>query len=374
MRNKKVYEYWLRDLFNIIVAVALTGIFFIVTKGILDYLYRYFNIGLVNRIWYIWRLVKRTTWGGIFINISFFVPFSLFYFKITYRKKGEWLDIIRQTKVMANGNLDTKIETAANGDVKELADNINHIAVQLKKLIEEEKNAQQIKNELITNVSHDLRTPLTSIMGYLEIIDRDQYENEVYLRYYANIAYEKSQRLSMLINDLFELTKMQNNDIVLNMHTVNLVDLLGQLIAQFEYQLSKENMAYGINTTDERLIVKVDPEKLVRAFENLVSNAIKYGKEGKRIDIVIKRKEDMAIVQIINYGEPIPQIDLPHIFDRFYRVEKSRNSSIGGSGLGLAITKNIIELHEGKITATSNAERTVFKVCLPLEDLFNKNE
>ena len=116
----------------------------------------------------------------------------------------------------------------------------------------------------------------------------------------------------------------------------------------------------------EKLIINADGEKLVRAFENLLSNAIKYGSDGYFVDIITKREEDRAVVQIINYGDPIPSIDLPHIFDRFYRVEKSRNSNIGGSGLGLAITKNIIELHSGSIFAYSDTEKTIFEIKLPI--------
>ena len=112
-------------------------------------------------------------------------------------------------------------------------------------------------------------------------------------------------------------------------------------------------------------MINADHVKLVRAFENLITNAMRYGKDGKFIDIKVKQEESMAIVQVINYGEPIPLVDLPHIFDRFYRVEKSRNTYGGGSGLGLAITKNIIERHEGSILATSDNNATMFQVKLP---------
>ncbi len=115
----------------------------------------------------------------------------------------------------------------------------------------------------------------------------------------------------------------------------------------------------------DKLIVNADAGKLVRAFENLLSNAIKYGKDGYYVDVVTKLEENMAVIQIINYGQSIPTVDLPYIFDRFYRVEKSRNNKIGGSGLGLAITKNIIELHQGTISAYSDNDSTIFEVKLP---------
>ncbi|MDX5683811.1 sensor histidine kinase, partial [Clostridioides difficile] len=147
---------------------------------------------------------------------------------------------------------------------------------------------------------------------------------------------------------------------------INLVELLSQVVSQFEIYFKQEFMVSRINFNEEKLIVKADPNKLVRAFENLITNAVKYGKDGHYVDIVTEKKEDMAVVKVINYGEPIPVLDLPNIFDRFYRVEKSRNRNVGGSGLGLAITKNIVNLHNGEITVSSDKYQTVFEVQLPI--------
>ena len=204
-------------------------------------------------------------------------------------------------------------------------------------------------------------------MGYLEIIDNDKYGDEVRLRYYANIAYEKSKSLNLLINDLFEFTKMQNNTINLEKNQINLVELLSQIVMYFEWQFKKSNMEARVDFSEDKLIVNADGGKLVRAFENLLSNAIKYGEDGHYVDIITKVEDEMAIVQIINYGQSIPEVDLPYIFDRFYRVEKSRNSNIGGSGLGLSITKSIIELHDGTISAYSDDYKTIFEVKLPIK-------
>ncbi|AKA69395.1 integral membrane sensor signal transduction histidine kinase [Clostridium scatologenes] len=272
-----------------------------------------------------------------------------------------------ETEIMASGDLDRIIKVDSKGDIKNLMKNINDIAEQLKDVTVEERRAQQTKTDLITNVSHDLRTPLTSIIGYLEIIDNDKYKDEVELRYYVNIAYEKAKGLNLLINDLFELTKMQNNTISLDKEDINLVQLLGQVVAYFEYQFKNADMKSRVNFSDDKLIVNADARKLVRAIENLLSNAIKYGQDGFYVDITTKIEENMAVVQVINYGQSISSIDLPHVFDRFYRVEKSRNSEIGGSGLGLAITKNIIELHQGIISVYSDNERTIFEFKLPVK-------
>ncbi|AWI04490.1 sensor histidine kinase [Clostridium drakei] len=367
MKNKRFYRYWLSSLVDVVIAVLLTYVTLIISNKILVYLYRYTKIQLINYFFKFWNIIKYEMFGYniyIIVEISLFM---LFYMLVIYKKTKSLAAIMDETEIMASGDLDRIIKVDSKGDIKNLMKNINDIAEQLKDVTVEERRAQQTKTDLITNVSHDLRTPLTSIIGYLEIIDNDKYKDEVELRYYVNIAYEKAKGLNLLINDLFELTKMQNNTISLDKVDINLVQLLGQVVAYFEYQFKNANMESRVNFSDDKLIVNADARKLVRAIENLLSNAIKYGQEGFYVDITTKIEENMAVVQVINYGQSISSIELPHVFDRFYRVEKSRNSEIGGSGLGLAITKNIIELHQGIISAYSDNERTIFEFKLPVK-------
>ncbi|MBB6713308.1 sensor histidine kinase [Clostridium gasigenes] len=367
MKNKRLYKYWLASLADIAKAVILTCMTLVISDATLVYLQEYTNIRLINYILRIYNFMKYRIFGGFTYIIIGALLFSVFYLLITYRKTKGLVAIIDETEIMANGDLDRLIEVKSKGDIKNLAKNINNISKQLKDITVEERKAQQTKSDLITNVSHDLRTPLTSIIGYLEIIDTDQYKDEVALRYYVNIAYEKSKSLNLLINDLFELTKMQNNTIKLDKVDINLVELLGQVVAYFEYQFNSAKMQSRVKFSEDKIIVNADTGKLVRAFENLLSNAIKYGQDGYYVDVATKLEGNMAIIQIINYGKSIPSIDLPYIFDRLYTVEKSRNSNIGGSGLGLAITKNIIELHQGMISAYSDNDRTIFEVRLPIK-------
>lgn len=368
MKNKGLYKYWLQSVAHIIIALALTYSTLVISIKLITFLYRYTKIQIINYFWYFLSYIKNEMIFGEYIYLIIGITlFLIFHFLLTYRKNRSLAEIISETEIMSNGDLDRLIEVNSKGDIEELAENINNISKQLKNRTIEERRAQQTKNDLITNVSHDLRTPLTSIIGYLEIIDTDQYKDEVELRYYVNIAYEKSKSLNVLINDLFELTKMQNNTINLNKVDINLAELLGQVTAYFEYQFKNANMKSRINFSEDKMIVNADPEKLVRAFENLLSNAIKYGKDGYYVDVVAKLEYNVAVIQIINYGQSISPIDLPYIFDRFYRVEKSRNSNIGGSGLGLAITKNIIELHNGTISASSDNDKTIFEVRIPVK-------
>ncbi len=366
MKNKRIFKYWIKSIWDIVISVLLTYIIAITAREVIILLHRYTNIRIVDYIWELWNKLQYENIGKYLYIIAVSPLFLILNYAITYKNNKSVVTIIEETEIMSNGNLDKLIDIKSTGDMKSLADNINNISTQLKEIMIEERKAQKTKNELITNVSHDLRTPLTSIIGYLEIIDSDKYKDEVELRYYIDIAYQKSKDLNLLINDLFELTKMQNSTITLDKLQINLVDLLGQLVVYYNNEFKKANMEARTNFSDDKLMVYADTSKLGRAFENLLSNSIKYGKDGYYIDIITRVEDSMAVVQIVNYGEAIPTVDLPYIFDRFYRVEKSRNREIGGSGLGLAITKNIIELHRGFISVNSDDDKTTFEIRLPL--------
>ncbi|KGJ48000.1 sensor histidine kinase [Paraclostridium dentum] len=371
MKNKiklslPVIKYMFQPIFNLIISCMLSGGLLYSAYLISDSLYRKSKYELINNSVDYFMYIKSLLTGDLIYIVLFSILSLIIYFALSYKRSSNIIALIDSVDKMANGNLDSEIKLNTNGNIKKLATNINNIIDQLRNITIEERKAQQTKTDLITNVSHDLRTPLTSIIGYLSLIEEDKYKDEIQLRYYTSIAYEKAKTLNILINDLFDLTKMQNNSMPLNTIKINLVELLGQIISQFEYMLKNENVKCRLNFSEDKLTIQADPVKLVRAFENLITNAMKYGKNGKFIDITTKKVDNFAIVQIINYGDPIPAIDLPYIFDRFYRVEKSRNRNDGGSGLGLAITKNIIEMHDGSISVSSDYNCTIFEVHLNL--------
>lgn len=364
--NSRIYKYMFQPIFDLLISCILSGVLIYTLRVIIDKLYRTSRYDLINYIVDYFMYLKYNSPGELIYTVLFIVVTTSIYILITYKKSKNIVSLVESVEIMANGNLEHVIDVNDSGNIKKLADNINNIVSQLRNITIEERMAQQTKTDLITNVSHDLRTPLTSIIGYLSLIEDDKYKDEVQLRYYTSIAYEKSNTLKILIDDLFDLTKMQNNTMKLNKVKINLIELIGQIVSQFEYQFKEAHMEGRLNFSEDKCIIEADPIKLVRAFENLITNAMKYGKDGYYIDIVTEKKGEMAIVKVINYGEPIPILDLPHIFDRFYRVEKSRNRNDGGSGLGLAITKNIIEIHGGEISVTSDNNETVFEVKLPL--------
>lgn len=305
---------------------------------------------------------------GVFtvVILTGIILFAVFFIILSHRSIRYLGQITNAVQLIANGHFDTRIPVSSRDELGELAENINRMSAQLKTSIEEERRAEQSKNELITSVSHDLRTPLTSINGYLGLIEQDRYRDEVELRYYVDIAYEKAQRLTVMINDLFEYTRTRGGGIKLRLTDINLVDMIGQLAAHFRYHLEMAGMECRLFFPEERLMISADGDKLVRVFENLILNGIHYGQQGKYIDLKVRRENNDVVVDVVNYGEPIPERDLPHIFERFYRVEKSRSEQTGGSGLGLAIAKTIVELHGGQISVYSDPIRTLFEIRLKL--------
>ena len=368
MKNKKALYYAILPIAYFILSLTCVSITFVVLKIILDIYYRYnsqYGGTLIDAIKFFMLFKAQSgldrNLNYVIIAICTFIVYYLFMRK-TYVGLAK---IVNATNQMAAGDLDKIIEIDCKGDTKKLGDNINIISSLLKDVTIQERKAQQTKADLITNVSHDLRTPLTSIKGYLGLINGDNYRDEVQLRYYVDIAYEKSKELEVLINDLFELTKVQNNSITLDKIDIDLVELLNQIIFQFGYQFESEKIKERSFFSEDKLIISADPNKLVRAFQNLINNGIKYG-TGEFLDIYAYKKNDYAVVDVISYGNPIPAVELPYIFDKFYRVDKSRNKNDGGSGLGLAITKSIVSLHGGIITAQSDGEKTIFKVMLQL--------
>ena len=368
MKNKKALYYAILPIAYFILSLTCVSITFVVLKIILDIYYRYnsqYGGTLIDAIKFFMLFKAQSgldrNLNYVIIAICTFIVYYLFMRK-TYVGLAK---IVNATNQMAAGDLEKIIEIDCKGDTKKLGDNINIISSLLKDVTIQERKAQQTKADLITNVSHDLRTPLTSIKGYLGLINGDNYRDEVQLRYYVDIAYEKSKELEVLINDLFELTKVQNNSITLDKIDIDLVELLNQIIFQFGYQFESEKIKERSFFSEDKLIISADPNKLVRAFQNLINNGIKYG-TGEFLDIYAYKKNDYAVVDVISYGNPIPAVELPYIFDKFYRVDKSRNKNDGGSGLGLAITKSIVSLHGGIITAQSDGEKTIFKVMLPL--------
>ncbi|MCM0648364.1 HAMP domain-containing histidine kinase [Clostridium swellfunianum] len=288
--------------------------------------------------------------------------FIIIFMMITKNRMLYFEEIARGIIEISKGNLDYRVNKAGDDELAALADSINLMASELQNQIEAERRAERTKNELITNVSHDLRTPLTSIMGYLGLIKDDRYSSKEELMEYINIAFNKSEKLKLLIEDLFEYTKLSSEGIKLYKQPVNVNEFLEQLIEELVPLAEEKQVSIAKEFPSEKITLNLDIDKILRVFENLIVNAIKYSYSPGEIKIRITKDEKGIVISIHNNGDTIHAEELSKIFDRFYRLEKSRSSSTGGSGLGLAIAKNIVELHGGKIWAESRDNIVSFYV------------
>lgn len=273
---------------------------------------------------------------------------------------------------ISEGDLNTVVEVIGDDEFSAMAANLNKMVADIRQLMDKERESERTKNELITNVAHDLRTPLTSIIGYLELLSGPTNLPPEMKKKYLDITYTKAKRLEKLIEDLFGFTKLNYGKVSMRVSKVDIVKLLSQLLEEFYPNFMDKNLAYELQSNVPAKIISADGNLLARLFDNLINNAIKYGAEGKKILVKIQASETIVAVSVINYGYVIPREELPLLFEKFYRVEQSRSTNTGGTGLGLAIAKNIVDMHGGTIGVTSDLEGTVFTVKLQVDFDINK--
>ncbi|TLQ38349.1 HAMP domain-containing histidine kinase [Limosilactobacillus fermentum] len=277
--------------------------------------------------------------------------------------------IIGELHYIAQGHLEHRIPFRVNGNQQHVITSVNALVDTITQAMQEERASEKSKDELITNVSHDLRTPLTSIIGYLGLIEDHQYQSEEDIVKYSHIAYDKAKQMKNLVEDLFEYTKVQQHGAPVNLMTVDLGQLLEQVGASFELEADKKGIAINVSCEPTPLSITADPEKLGRLFSNLVANALKYGHGASYIHLTAKQLGEKVVITVADDGEKIPAEAVKHLFERFYRVESSRNKATGGTGLGLAIVQSIVELHHGSVTARSDDQETAFVVTLPVKQV-----
>ena len=246
----------------------------------------------------------------------------------------------------ARGQLNYKIDVKGEGHLGELANNINNIKEGLRKSVENEMKSENMKTELITNVSHDLKTPLTSIINYIDLLKRENIEPES-ARDYVNILDKKSQRLKVLIEDLFAASKAASGAMELNISKLDIGQLLRQALGENDERFNEKQLEVKLNIPDEKIFINGDGKRLYRVFENLISNAVKYSLSNTRVYIDMSKNEENEVTIVMkNISAYELNFDVNEITNRFKRGDSSRSTD--GSGLGLAIAKSIVELHGGK--------------------------
>lgn len=299
----------------------------------------------------------------VIATICFFIIYFLLFIKRIVKDMTYISDRIID---IADGKSDEKIIIERQDEIGEIAGRINEMTEQINQLITSERDALQSNKDLIACVAHDLRTPITSVKGYLDLaLDTKHYDLEQRQKY-VRIAQTKANRLEYLIHDLFNYTKLTSGEITLHRSKIDLVQLVEQMVEEFYPLFQEEELECTTKYNISYLEMNMDGELTARAVQNLLSNAIKYGKDGKHVYVELECLEQEVQIRVTNYGLVIPEESIKHLFDKFYRVERSRDVKTGGTGLGLNIAQEIVHLHGGRIQVTSGASGTCFTIALPL--------
>ena len=242
---------------------------------------------------------------------------------------------------------------------------INTVKHTLEKQKLDMKLAEQRKNDMVMYLAHDLKTPLASVIGYLNLLRDEGQISEELRQKYLSVSLEKAERLEDLINEFFEIAKFNLSNITLQYSRISLVRLLEMLLYEFQPMLHEKNLECNLMVPED-IMIRCDADKIQRVFDNLLKNAVIYSFEGTDIDIAVVRQGEDVEITFTNHGDTIPEEKLERIFEQFYRLDASRSTGSGGAGLGLAIAKQIIELHHGAIMARSENEMIEFRVILPV--------
>ncbi|MNI16112.1 putative sensor histidine kinase TcrY [compost metagenome] len=305
--------------------------------------------------------------GDINFFLIIFIPLSiLFFFKLTKPYATYFNEISKGIHHLANGDFTSRVQFSSQDEFGDIAKDINLASEKLQEAVTRGDFAESSKDQLVLNLAHDLRTPLTSVLGYLDFILQDESLTAEQVRHYANIAFTKSRRLEKLIDELFEITRMNYGRLTIERQPIDLSELLIQLNEELYPVFEKNHLTARLNVKLD-LNIWGDGELLARVFENLLTNAIRYGSDGQFVDINGYLDAGEVVIQVLNYGDCIPPEQLPHLFDMFYTGDQARTHQGGSTGLGLFITKNIVEQHHGSVSVQSSLIRTLFEVRLPVQ-------
>ncbi|WP_317958648.1 HAMP domain-containing sensor histidine kinase [Oceanobacillus kimchii] len=289
--------------------------------------------------------------GAFFLGLGFT-------FFLARKMSSPLLEMERATREIAKGNLDIRVNKLPNDEVGSLGAAINDLAA-------ETNQYRANRSELFANISHELRTPISYLKGYANVLKNNLYETEEERRQYLIIIEDESDHILRLINDLFDLSKMEEGKIDLQMEAVDIVEIMETVVLKIGIELEKKGLRLVTEIDEDIPFIEVDGNRLEQIFINLLTNAIRYTEKGS-IFLKVRSKKNNVYVTIEDTGMGIPKEELPLIFERFHRVEKSRSRELGGTGLGLAIVKNLVEIQHGTISVSSEVNRgTKFELSFP---------
>lgn len=279
-----------------------------------------------------------------------------------FRKSVHYLDSALQASEKIADDSEELIELP--GDFKEIETQLNAVKLEVQNNARAAKEAEQRKNDLVVYLAHDLKTPLTSVIGYLTLLTETTELSGDMQQKYLGIALKKAERLEDLINEFFEITRFNLTHITLELGNINMTRLLEQLVYEFSPMLAEKRLTCSLNAPADVQFC-CDGDKMQRVFDNLLRNAVNYSYPDTEITITLESGEKGLRITFLNYGNTIPKDKLDRLFEQFFRLDSSRASGSGGAGLGLAIAKEIVELHKGTIRASSRDGKIIFEIFLP---------
>ena len=275
-----------------------------------------------------------------------------------YRKILVPLDKMRiAIKKIADGDFDYELDEKDFVEIPFLYNDFEKMRIKLKENEEEKILSENAARELVSNISHDLKTPLTAIRGYVEGILDGVASSPQKVRDYLNTIYNKTNDMTKLIDELLYYSRVTGNKVSYNFERTNVKDFFDEYVKDLYLELEtvKIKFSYTANV-DADTVIDIDREQIKRVLNNIIANAVKYmDKENPEIHLIVKETVDAINIRISDNGRGIAEKDLPHIFERFYRSDASRNTKLGGSGIGLSIVKKVIEIHEGSVVAMSKS-------------------
>jgi signal transduction histidine kinase len=332
------------------------------------------TLALILLIAYLYFLATGGYENNIFVRFFQTYPFKgsifviiIIFFTMMYALK-KTLDIIVVNDALRKfneGNLQQDIKLDGSLAIRELAENINLIKAGYKEILENGVHNEKLKTELISNVSHDLKTPLTSIINYVNILKSGDITDEERAEYLL-ILEKKSFKLKVLIEDLFEMSKINSGKIKLNRELIDILSLIHQGIGEYSTLYEEKNISFKVTTEEDAIYMELDGKMMSRALENIIINALKYSLNNTRVYINIKLEDDYVKIGVKNIANYEMDFNEEEMFERFARGDKSRNSKVDGSGLGLAITKSIVELHGGEVQIKKEGDMFKIYFILPL--------
>lgn len=366
--NAREYQRLLNKLFLQITALLVGAI--VLVLGIRVAFRGQFANSIVRIICHVgrmdWEEGKAIYWHYIQENLEYILCFVillffLFLLRLAMMVFTRYFDQIISGVDQLSQESDEPIVMSPELDF--MADKLTEVQNKLRFRTQQAQAAEQRKNDLVIYLAHDIKTPLTSVIGYLSLLNEDKGLPPEQKNRYIRIALDKANRLETLINEFFEITRYRFQTVPLQLEEVDLCYMMVQISDELYPKLKERGKTMELDVPED-LHIRADSEKMARVFNNILKNAIAYSDEGSPIQVTAREEPGRVVIRFTNRGG-IPQHRLDDIFEKFYRLDAARSSATGGAGLGLAIARDIVRLHGGEVTAQSDGATTVFTVVLP---------